>query len=61
MKKILYFIVDVLLIMIAFTVTDVIVLKYQIESFVIEFLIFVGISLILEAFKWIITRIFYRE
>ena len=60
MKKVLGFIVDVLLVAVAFGATDIIMYKLQSEDWLVELLIFAGLSLVLEGGKWLITRIFSK-
>ena len=60
MKKILGFIVDVLLIAVAFGATDIVMYKLQSEDFLVELLIFAGFSLVLEGGKWLLSRIFSK-
>ena len=61
MKKILGFIVDVLLVAVAFGVTDIIMYKLQSEDWLIELLIFAAFSLVLEGGKWLLTRLFSKK
>jgi len=60
MKKVLGFIVDVLLVAVAFGATDIIMYKLQSEDWIVELLIFAGLSLVLEGGKWLISRIFSK-
>ena len=60
MKKVLGFIVDVLLVAVAFGATDIIMYKLQSEDWLVELLIFAGLSLVLEGGKWLISRIFSK-
>ena len=61
MKKVLGFIIDVLLIAVAFALTDIIMYKLGLEDVLLEFGIFLGISLVLELIHWIITRPFSKK
>ena len=61
MKKILGFIIDVLLIAVAFGATDIIMYKLQSEDWLIELLIFAAFSLVLEGGKWLLTRLFFKK
>ena len=60
MKKIIGFIVDVLLIAAAFAATDIIMYKIQSKDWFVELLIFAGLSLVLEGGKWLVSRIFSK-
>ena len=60
MKKILGCIFDVLLISVAFGATDIIMAKLGSDEWWLDLLIFIGISLVLEGFKWLITRPFKK-
>lgn len=60
MKKILGFIFDALILLVAFIVSDIIVQKMQITSSVGEIAIFVVIALCLELIKFLIFRPFKK-
>lgn len=61
MKKVLGFIIDVLLIAAAFAATDLIMYKLQSESWILDLLLFLGFSLIFEGGKWLICRLFFKR
>ena len=61
MKKVLGFVVDVLLIAAAFGATDIIMYKLESENWIVELLIFAAISLVLEGGKWLLTRLFAKK
>ena len=61
MKKVLGFIIDVLLIAAAFAATDIIMYKLESENWVLDLLIFAGLSLVLEGGKWLLTRLFRKK
>ena len=60
MKKVFGFIFDVLLIAVAFGATDIIMAKLGSDAWWLDLLIFLGLSLVLEGFKWLITRPFKK-
>ena len=60
MKKVIGFIVDVLLLAVAFGATDIIMYKLQSEDWLVELLIFAAFSLVLEGGKWLVSRIFSK-
>ena len=60
MKKILGFIFDALILLVAFIGSDIIVQKMQITSLVGEIVIFVAIALFLELIKFLIFRPFKK-
>ena len=61
MKKALGFIIDVLLIAAAFAATDIIMYKLESENWVLDLVIFAGLSLVLEGGKWLLTGLFRKK
>ena len=57
MKKILCFIFDVISIMGAFILTDVVMYNLQSEDLLTDFLVFLGFSIVLEGGTYLITKL----
>ena len=61
MKKIFGFIFDVILIAIAFGVTDIIMYKLGSDEWWLDLVIFIGVSLVLEVIKLMFVKNFSRK
>ena len=56
MKKLLCFIFDVISVMGAFILTDVVMYNLRSEDLLTDLLVFLGFSIVLEGGTWIITK-----